>query len=85
MKIDDIKLWLANIELNTTFADDDKTVKDVFDSMSEEQKIVVYYLIAEAVDVAVRDKKMSEIDSPLYWHLGCIDRTTKRIKELAEQ
>ena len=34
-------------------ADDDKTVKDVFDSMSEEQKNVVYYLIAEAVDEAV--------------------------------
>ena len=61
MKIDDIKLWLANIELNTT-------------------------LMRKVIERALRDEKMSEIDaSSLDWHLECIDRTTKHIKELAEQ
>lgn len=31
-------------------ADEDKTVKEVFDSMSEEQQNVVYYMIGEALD-----------------------------------
>jgi HK97 family phage prohead protease len=31
-------------------ADDDKTVKDVFDGMSEEQQNVVFYMIGEAVE-----------------------------------
>lgn len=31
-------------------SDQDKTVKDVFDSMTEEQKNVVYFMIGEAVD-----------------------------------
>ena len=61
MKIDDIKLWLANIELNTT-------------------------LMRKVIERALRDEKMSEIDaSSLDWHLERIDRTTKHIKELAEQ
>lgn len=43
-------------------ADDDKTVKDVFDSFTEEQKNVVYYLIAEAVDNATSEKNDSEAE-----------------------
>lgn len=46
---------------NTKDSDDgegDKTVADVFESMSEEQKNIVYYLISEAVDEALnKDKK----------------------------
>lgn len=35
---------------DTKMAEDEKTVKDVFDSFSEEQKNVVYYLIGQALE-----------------------------------
>lgn len=38
---------------------DEKTVQDVFDAFTEEQKNVVYYLIAEAVDAA-ESKEMAQ-------------------------
>lgn len=37
-------------ENNTNTSSDDKTVKDVFDGMTEEQKNVVYYMIGQAVE-----------------------------------
>src|SRR5690606_36310052 len=33
-------------------SDEDKTVKDVFDTLSEEQKNVVYYMIGQALEDA---------------------------------
>lgn len=42
-------------------ADKDKTVKDVFDTLNEEQKTAVYYLIGQAVEDAKKGK-LDDID-----------------------
>jgi len=42
--------------------DDDKTVQDVFDTFSEEQKTVVYYLIETALQVQEKEVKQSDIN-----------------------
>lgn len=43
-------------------ADDDTTVQDIYDSLSDEQKNVVHYMIGAALEAATKDVKQSGID-----------------------
>lgn len=51
-----------NVAENTNTDSSDKTVKDVFDSMSEEQKNVVYFMIGQAVEDADGDTDTDDDD-----------------------
>ena len=59
-EIDDLEESEDDEELE--HSDQNKTVKDVFDSFTDEQKNVVYYLIAEAVDEAMNKGSVEHSD-----------------------
>lgn len=56
----------TDIEKKTLKHEDEETVKDVFDSMNEKQKNVVYFMIGQALENQGKDKEEDEVSHNLF-------------------